>query len=531
MSTVKGFSKQSSKSEGFSLIDLIISIGIIALLFGGIFLAYSSIIDSTKNSSTRTAAVSVLEQQAEIIRNLPYDQVGTQGGIPSGVVPQTQTVLIGDASFMVATTVRNIDDPFDGTLGGIPNDTAPADYKLIELSAQCIQCYRQVTYAITTTVAPENLESASTNGSLFINIADAEGKDVSNVDVHVVNASVTPAIDLTDTTDASGVLQLVGIPTSTQSYALTLTKSGYSSEKTYPVGAPANPNPINSHATVAAGMVTTATFSIDKTSRLDVTTSNDTCIPAANKDFSLSGAKLIGLNPNTLKFGTSSATGASGVKTLNGIEWDTYTFALEDSGLDLFGTIPLNPMTINPSSTSNFRFVAKPANPLSLLVIVKDFTTSAGINTSTVVLSKSGFSETHATGQSEWIDTDWSAGQYDAQDGGVETDSPAGLIAMKNVNGLYSTSTVSWLVSKTIDVGSSTASYYAIEWNPSSQPAQTGSESVQFQIAAKNDQATRNFVGPDGTGNTYYSVPGSAMSDIHENNRYLRYKIFLKTQD
>ena len=52
-----------TKSEGFSLIDLIISMGIIVLLFGGIFLVYFSIIDSARNNSVRTAAFSVLGQR------------------------------------------------------------------------------------------------------------------------------------------------------------------------------------------------------------------------------------------------------------------------------------------------------------------------------------------------------------------------------------------------------------------------------------------------------------------------------------
>lgn len=525
--------KRSRFLMGFSLIDLIISMGIIVLLFGGIFLVYFSIIDSTRNNSIRTAALSVLGQQSEIARNLPFDQVGTVGGIPSGIIPQTQTITVGNQSFTVNTTIRNIDDPFDGTAGGTPNDTAPADYKLVEIQAQCIRCPRILTYAITTTIAPTNLESASNNGSLFINVLDASGNDVAQTDIHVVNASVTPAIDLTDTTNASGVLQLVGVPTSTQSYAITVTKSGYSAEKTYPVGAQSNPNPIKPHATVAAGTVTQISFSIDKTSQLNVITSGPTCVSSGNKNFSVSGSKLIGTNPDALKFSTSSATDGSGLKTFTGIEWDAYTLTLNSSSSDFAGTIPLSPIIVNPSSTYDFRFVTKPydSSPLSLLVAVKDAATGAGVSTATVQISKSGFSQTLIAGRSTWTDTDWSGVQYSNQDGGVETDSPAGSLALRSVNGAYSTTTTSWLVSNTIDVGSSTADYYALNWNPASQPAQTGSNSVQLQIASNNDQATWNFVGPDGTSNTYYTDSNSTINAVHANNRYLRYKIFLKTQN
>ncbi len=523
--------KRSRLLAGFSLIDLVISMGIIVLLFGGIFLVYSSIIDSTKSNSIRTAAFAVLGQQEEIIRNMPYDQVGTQGGIPSGIIPQTQTIAAGDVTFIVTTSIRNIDDPFDGTLGGNPNDTAPADYKLVEISAQCIRCSHPLSYRMTTNVAPDNLESANSNGSLVIDVLDANGTSVSNADIHVVNASVTPAIDLTDTTNASGVLRLVGVPTSTQAYAITVTKSGYSSDKTYKPGDPSNPNPTKPHATVATGAATEVSFAVDKTSVVNVLTSGVTCIPSGNKSFSISGSKLIGTNPSVLKFGTSSATDGNGLKTFSALEWDSYTFKLNSSSSNFAGTVPLSPAAINPGSSYDFRFVTKPASPLSLLVTVRDSATGAGISSSSVNLTKGAFSATLITGRSTWIDTDWSGGGYSDQDGGVEADSPAGSLTLKLADGAYSTTTVSWLISKTIDVGSSTAAYYAFSWNPATQPAQAGADSVRFQIASNNDQATWNFIGPDGTANTYYAASGATLSGLHTNNRYLRYKIFLKTQD
>ena len=71
-------------------------------------------------------------------------------------------------------------------------------------------------------------------GSAIIAVpACAPAIGVGTATVRVINASVTPAIDITDTTNVSGSLQLVGIPTSTQGYRITVTKSGYSSERTY----------------------------------------------------------------------------------------------------------------------------------------------------------------------------------------------------------------------------------------------------------------------------------------------------------
>jgi hypothetical protein len=53
---------------------------------------------------------------------------------------------------------------------------------------------------------------------------------------------------------------------------------------------------------------------------------------------------------------------------------------------------------------------------------------------------------------------------------------------------------------------------------------------LKFQLAGNNDGATWNFVGPDGTANSYYSVASSTIFGLN-GNRYLRYKAFLETED
>ncbi|MBI4094943.1 MAG: hypothetical protein HY435_01990 [Candidatus Liptonbacteria bacterium] len=516
--------------KGFSLIDLVLTLGIITLLFGGIFLVYFTILDVLNNSSLRTIAVSVLNREIEIIRNLPYENVGTVGGVPAGILPQEQAVSWSDINFTLRTVIRNIDDPFDGTLGGAPNDTAPADYKLIELEASCGTCGRFVPILITTTVAPQNLESTSRNGSLFVNVFDAFGLPIENAQVRVVNTSVSPSIDLTDSTNINGVFQLVDVPTSTLSYELSVSKAGFSSEKTFPPGAPGNPNPLKPHATVAEQTVTSVSFAIDRTSTIQVKTHDATCSPFAGKSFTLSGTKLIGTSPDVLKFSTTSATDASGTRTFGNIEWDTYNALLSDSLSDVLGTIPLFPTVVNPASTGAFSFVLLPSAPNALLITVKNAVTGGTIGGSTTTLSSAGFSETKVTGRSFVRETDWSGGSYSSQSGGVETESAPGSFKLaQESDGRYSTTTTSWLVSQTINVGSSTATYYSLAWNPLTEPPATGPGSARFQIASNNDQATWNFTGPDGTPGTYYSASGEVLHGQHNGNRYVRYKAYLMT--
>jgi type II secretory pathway pseudopilin PulG len=521
----------SQLSYGASLIDLIISLGIIVLLFGGIIVVYFALGDAVRNTDIRRAAAAMLNNQIEIIRNMSYENVGTQGGIPPGIIPQQQIAAFSGYAFQVNTSVRYIDDPFDGVLGGSPNDTNPADYKVVDIKVNCVTCSSFTPLGYTTTVAPKGLESSSSTGSLFINVFDSNGASISGASTRVANSSVTPFIDLTDTTGVNGMLQLVGVPSGTQSYQISVSKTGYSADRNYPAGDSANPNPINPYATVAAQTLTTVSFSIDKVSSVKVLTSDKVCAPYANKRFSLSGLKLIGRNPDVLKFSTSSVTGANGEVSFANVEWDTYSFILNESSYDLVGTIPLAPLTINPSSSVNFRFVLQPANPPSLLVTIKDAATGAPISNASVNLSRAGFSETLITGHATVGETDWSANQYSSQSGGIDASgTPGSLMLLANASGTYQTSTVEWLISNTIDFGGSSTTLYGLRWNPFSQPPQTGFQSLKFQLAGNNDSSTWNFIGPDGATNSYYADASSSISGLN-GNRYLRYKAFLGTQD
>lgn len=517
--------------KGTSLIDLVISMGILGVLFGGIYLVYFSVVTAIANIGVRTAASAAIDQEIETIRNLPYSSVGTVFGVPSGVIPQSQTVSIENFTFTLQTTIRNIDDPFDGTLGGNPNDTAPNDYKLVSIQATCPLCANSISITVTTTVAPKNLESATQNGSLFLYALDANGNSVQDATMHVTNASVTPSIDLTDTTNVSGVLELVGVPTSTRNYQIVVTKDGFSSDQTYPPTA-SNPNPVKPSATVVPQTVTALTFSIDHVSMLTVAASDNRCVPIAHAPFSLQGSKMIGTTPDILKFSTSSATGATGSIALKNIEWDNYTFLQTSSTRDLVGTIPLSPLVIDPSSTVAFRFVLQAAADPSVMVTAVDSATGVGISNATATLSKGGFSQTLLTGQATFSQTDWSQGQFTSQSGGLDTVSAPGAITLlANASSTYATSTISSMISTTFDVGGASSTFSTISWNPVSEPPATGAGSLEFQVAANNDDATWSFIGPDGIQNTYFTASGASLPAELSGNRYFRYKIYMSTQD
>ncbi|HVM76943.1 MAG TPA: carboxypeptidase-like regulatory domain-containing protein [Candidatus Paceibacterota bacterium] len=508
--------------KGTTLIDLVMSIAIIALLFGGVYLVYFSIETAIANVSVRAAATQAINNEIELIRNLPYASVGTVSGIPNGVIPQSQTVTQGNFTFTLQTTILNIQDPYDTS----PSSSPVADYKLVDITASCPLCTRFIPIEITTTVAPSLLAQGTVYGSIFVYAIDANGQPVSNANIQIVNASVTPSINLTDTTNASGVLKLIGVPTSSQGYQIFASKAGYSSAQTYPVGGASNPNPVQPNITVASQTVSNLTFAIDRMSSLAISTANNRCQAIGNESFSIAGAKLIGTGPDVLKFSTSSKTNASGTVNFSSLEWDTYSLALSDAGKDVVGTIPLNPITINPSTSQTFAFILQGAADPSLLVTTEDSATGAGVTNAQVTLTRNSVSQMQVTGQATFSQTDWSASGTYSSASGIDT-SQAGVIGLlANATSGYATTT-SWLVSNTFDVGGSSSTFNTITWSPASEPTST---MLQFQVAANNDNATWNFIGPDGSAGTFFTATGSLPAAL-SGNRYFRYKVYMSTGD
>ena len=519
--------KFNIKNSGITLIEVIVGLGLMAILIQAVYFGFSNVLEAIGKDKSRFDGILILEKEIEIIRNMPFSDIGISGGYPSGKLLAEKNIQLGQQAFILKTTVRNIDDSFDGVLGGNPNDTASADYKIVELEVSCDKCYYFAPIHMTTTVAPKGLESSSNNGSLFINVFDANGQPISGADVKIVNNALSPTITINDTTNINGILQLVDIPTSTSAYEITVSKSGYSSDRTYLMGG-GNPNPAKPHATVGQQQITQISFSIDKVSSLNISSIDKMCQLVPNIDFLQEGTKIIGA-PDVLKYSTSSATNSGGLKTISSLEWDSYDFFSQDDNYDFSGTMPFLPIVINPDTISDLKLIMELKNPLALLVSVSD-EDGLPIKGASVELSKAGFNQTALTGKKDIIKSDWSGGNYAEQSGNIEVDNPIGEIKLKMIDGKYPTST-EWLISNLIDFGTSTTEFFELSWNPENQPPQAGSDSLKFQIAANNDNATWNFAGPDGLASSFYTASGTQINIVHNNSRYLRVKAHLKTDD
>lgn len=527
-------SKIKSK-KGFSLVELVIGTAVFLIIVVSVYNSYVGVFNIVHASRAKIEAVSLINERLEIVRNLPYSSVGIVSGIPSGVLVHSENVIRDSYQYQVLTTVRNFDDPFDGTLGGTPNDLSPADSKIVEIEVGCTGCKNFVPIIITTRVSPKNLETASTNGALFIRVFNANGDPVEGANVHIENNQVVPPIIIDDVTNNSGMLQIVDAPTGINAYEVTVSKQGFSTDKTL-VASITNPNPSKPHATVVLQQVTQLSFVIDRLSTFNISSITDMCNPVSSFNFSLKGSKLIGTNPDVLKYDQNKTTNENGEILLNNVEWDAYFFAGIDSVYDIVGTNPLIPIGITPGNTQNVQLIVAPKNPNTLLVVVKDVSTNLPLSGVSVTLTKTDFSQTGFTGQGFMNQTDWSGGggqatstnktMYLASDGNLETVQPIGDILLNKVFNDYVSNGV--LTSSSFDTGSA-SNFQQIDWTPIDQPVDTGSPNVRIQIATNNDGGTWNFNGPDGTNNSYYTVANKNIHSSNNGNRYLRYKLFLNS--
>lgn len=530
------------RTSGFSLIETVIATAVLAALSFGIYQAYIAIIAAVKDTQFNTVAALIANENIELVRNLTYDDVGILGGLPTGVLPFKQEISRDNATFTVTTFVRSIDDPFDGQIGSTTNnDLAPADYKFVEFVVSCETCPGFSSSTFSTIAAPKNLETSGGNGALFIQVFDADGFPVQGADVWVQNASSSPTITINEVTNSDGLLQLVDVPPGFQVYKASTTKNGFSEDVTYEFGEPSNPNPSKPHATVASGTVTQLSFAIDELATAQIKTQTQTCNAVSGVDFTLRSSKLIGASPDVPKYFATSTTDGGGNLTLSNMEWDNYTLDLAEAGKHLSGTSPILLLTLTPGATEDVTLMLQNANQKGLLVSVLDGGSGLPLSDATVTISSGSGNQTKVTSRGHIKQSDWSGGsgqatstatttdetRYFTDDGNVEINSPAGDLKLEQILGDYVSS--GWVESSTFDTGATNTVYYNLSFSPETQPLETGTTSVRFQLATNNDTETWNFIGPDGTGGTFYTSTSTSVHSSHDNDQFMRYRAYLST--
>ncbi|RMD59231.1 prepilin-type N-terminal cleavage/methylation domain-containing protein [Candidatus Parcubacteria bacterium] len=265
--------KTPSAQNGFTLVELIISIAVMGLLVVGIYSLIILSLQITRDNQFYIEATEIANQKMEKIRNLPYDDVGTLTGSPPGVVPEYETI-VRSGTFQVHTMIIFYDDPFDGTESS-STDSIPYDYKIVTIEVSWQSSRGPANLTVFSRVIPNTEENISGYGTLKLNIVNADGDPVPNASIHVENSD--PLINADYVADTQGKFTLPLKP-DLEGYEITVTKTGYGTDKTYTRDVN-NPNPSKPHISIFEGQKTEQSFSIDRLGTLTIRTVSADSLP------------------------------------------------------------------------------------------------------------------------------------------------------------------------------------------------------------------------------------------------------------
>jgi type II secretory pathway pseudopilin PulG len=255
--------------KGFSLIEAIVGIALMLVVFVGLLGAFRMAVQIVGVSKARVGAVALANEQMESIRNLPYEEIGTVGGIPSGNIPQSETFLLNGVNYTRRVLIQYVDDPADGE-GANDENGITTDYKRVRVEVRWEARHSADPVVLVSDIAPKGIETNAGGGTLKINVFDASVQPVASADVHIENNSTDPVVSVDVFTNSQGRVVFPGAQAS-GSYEITITKTGYSTAQTYDTTAE-NVDPRPAHLTIIEGETTEASFSIDLLSSKTVET-------------------------------------------------------------------------------------------------------------------------------------------------------------------------------------------------------------------------------------------------------------------
>jgi hypothetical protein len=360
--------------RGEIYIGVIIAMGIFVILSQAIIFLSSTAYELIGFTRARATGQLLVNEKIETLRNLPFANVGTTGGIPSGPLPASEYVDRNGLRYTVTTTVIYVDDPFDGVA---PTDLTPNDYKRARVQVTWSGIGRgSASITGTTDIAPKGVEQSLGGGTLSILVFDSSGVPVPQATVTIKAPTASPAVNLTITTNDNGRIVLPGAPACSSCYNITATKSGYSIDSTYTTAQVANP--ARPPLTVLSGKLTETSFAIDQTATVNLTSVDsrqNNFATLGSQTFWIRGGKTIGtttLDVPVYKYDQAITTSAAGTLTLSNMEWDTYTITTATASARVrSGSNALLPITLLPAANTNLSIslASKTTNTLLIAFI------------------------------------------------------------------------------------------------------------------------------------------------------------------
>ncbi len=395
------FKKVFKNTKGTTLIEIVVGIAIVGIIAISLYMALFNVTKLMANSKQKIGAVALANEQMEIIRNLEYDDIGTQDWIPSGPILQTEVVTRNNFTYTIDTKIEYLDDDFDGTGS---DDLIETDYKKAQVKISWISGGSQREIVFVSKFVPEGLESNTGGGTLSVNLIDSAVQPIEGANVQIDSVTDTPAIHGSVTTGVDGNVRIPGLPA--QEYKITATKTDYAMVETYPPPPSSSFNPVNSNLFVTEGDVVIKTLTINEAANLllkavDISDGDG----IEDIDIEIEGGPVIGTMtdmPDTLTLQESKTTDSSGEIDLENIDPGDYTISnlavLGNSEYEYIGSDSVIPIHLSSGDDKEINLIFAKKNVDSLLIVVENNDSGELIEGAEIKVSNSlGFEQTTIT--------------------------------------------------------------------------------------------------------------------------------------
>lgn len=314
--------------KGFSLVELLVAVFVFSIAFTALYGVLVSSLVVLGQNKAKLGAVSLVQEQLEYVRSLPFNSVGVVLGNPSGAIPVTATTTLNGILYTRRTAVFWMDDPKDGLVS--TTDTISTDYKQVKVEVSWV--FRGDTKSVSaiTTISPKGLETNVPGGIFKFTVFDVSGAPVPGATITIFKAGV---LNVSRVVPDSGVWHEYGVATGT-GYQITVTKPGYSTAKTYATSTTLT-SPVPEHLTSIDDGINPISFQIDRVSSAHVYVYD---APASGSwtDTFADGSKLSAVSSMEVQGGDLVLTNTAGVYDTSGSATSTWIAPANVSEWDQF---------------------------------------------------------------------------------------------------------------------------------------------------------------------------------------------------
>ncbi len=327
---------------GYTLVELMICIAIISILSLAAFDLFTSLLHSAIVEQRQAVASTLATNQMEYLKSLPYDNLAVTGGAiyATTTIPASFTKTIEGDKYTVTTSIDYADDAYDGCgsyptqalkqqycrnyppPSGAPSvDSNPADYKDVHVAVT--DTTGDTLASLDTQIAALVAETASNTGALFVKVIDDSGDPISGATVTATNSSVSPAVNVSDTTDENGLVIFYDLPPSTSgyNYKISASNTGYSSLTTIAPSGSLQPTYSSQNLIAQSSSYVTLTLKPEGQNSLVIETTNTSGSPLPSAKIYVKGGykKYTATSDTTYYYDTLSPTDTRPVTDSNGL--------------------------------------------------------------------------------------------------------------------------------------------------------------------------------------------------------------------